>query len=248
LQSDGKILVSDAVPGSALRVIQRFQSNGQLDTSLGSGGSASLVGSGPITLQADGRILVPTDSFTGGAIVASYSSTGTLDNSFGIFGQAGAVSGLAAVVVQSDGRIVSLGTGTSHASVNGNTFNFGLQRFNPNGMIDSKFGTRGGVFTNFPNTSGSTGNALLIQPNGNIVAAGSAGISGTQVATTFALARYVTTGKLDTSFGTGGLVTTSLGKSASASILALALQSDGKIVAVGSDGGTNLVVARYLGQ
>jgi hypothetical protein len=61
------------------------------------------------------------------------------------------------------------------------------------------------------------------------------------------LARYLNTGQLDTTFGTGGLVTTSFGASV-ASISALALQTDGNIVAVGTDGAGNLVVARYLGQ
>lgn len=63
----------------------------------------------------------------------------------------------------------------------------------------------------------------------------------------FALARYLSTGQLDATFGTGGLVTTSFGASA-AGISALALQSDGKIVAAGTDGAGDLVVARYLGQ
>ena len=248
LQTDGKILLTDAVPGSAVREIQRFQTNGQPDTSFGTGGSAALVGPGPITLQADGKILVPTDSFTGGAMVARYTSSGSLDTGFGIAGQAGAVSGLAAVAVQADGHIVSAGTGTSQVSLNGNSFVFGLERFSANGTIDTKFGTRGGVFTNFPNSAGSVANAHVIQPNGDIVAAGSAGIPGTQVASTFALARYLITGKLDTSFGNGGLVTTNFGNNATASITAIALQSDGKIVAVGSDGGGTLIVARYLGQ
>lgn len=94
----------------------------------------------------------------------------------------------------------------------------------------------------------------MIQPNGEIVVGGAAGNTtdyGTKVTQSFALARYLSTGKLDTTFGTGGLVTTGAGFS----IGALALQSDGKILAVGGtlfpnsngpDG--NLIVARYLGQ
>ena len=85
---------------------------------------------------------------------------------------------------------------------------------------------------------------LLIQPNGDIVAGGSAGSSSR---TSFALARYLSTGQLDTTFGIGGLVTTSFGPSL-AGISALALQTDGKILGVGTDGAGDLVVARYLGQ
>ena len=62
------------------------------------------------------------------------------------------------------------------------------------------------------------------------------------------LARYLGTGQLDTTFGSGGLVTTSFGNSAVASISALALQGDGKIVAVGTNSGTSFVAARYLSQ
>ena len=47
----------------------------------------------------------------------------------------------------------------------------------------------------------------------------------------FALARYTNTGALDTTFDTDGKVTTAIGSEAEAS--ALAVQSDGKIVAVG---------------
>ena len=67
-------------------------------------------------------------------------------------------------------------------------------------------------------------------------------------AASFALARYLSTGKLDTTFGTGGLVTTSFGSTTTAAISALVIQTDGKIVAAGSDSAGNLVVARYLGQ
>ena len=70
----------------------------------------------------------------------------------------------------------------------------------------------------------------------------------------FALSRYTPVGAIDTSFGSGGKVTTAFGAN-EAGIYALALQSDGKIVAAGSSqqnpqGGQvgGLVVARYLPQ
>jgi len=70
--------------------------------------------------------------------------------------------------------------------------------------------------------------ALLVQSDGKIVVAGTA---GTFPRSDFALARYETNGELDLSFGNGGKVTTSLGRDAGA--VALALQPDGKIVATG---------------
>ena len=70
-------------------------------------------------------------------------------------------------------------------------------------------------------------NALAIQANGLIVAAGSAGGK-------FALARYATDGSLDSSFGSGGQLTTWFaGGDAWAN--AVIMQPDGEIVAAGGD-------------
>jgi Domain of unknown function (DUF5122) beta-propeller len=81
-------------------------------------------------------------------------------------------------------------------------------------------------------------------------ASGQAGniISNSVTEEAFALARYVGDGKLDSTFGNGGRVTTSFGSTADALITSIVLQSDGKIVAAGGNGGTKLEVARYLGQ
>jgi hypothetical protein len=70
------------------------------------------------------------------------------------------------------------------------------------------------------------------------------------------LARYTTTGQLDTSFGTNGTVLTSLSQGPISFVNALALQSDGKIVAAGNTSTdvqrgfvlNNFAVARYLAQ
>ena len=76
---------------------------------------------------------------------------------------------------------------------------------------------------------------MVLQPDGAIVAAGRS--SGN-----FALARYTTNGALDSSFGSGGLVTTDLG---SAEVVrAMALQSDGKLVVAGGSG-NDFALARY---
>ena len=50
--------------------------------------------------------------------------------------------------------------------------------------------------------------------------------------------------QLDMTFGTKGLVTTSFGTFDMASISGLAIQTDGKIVAAGSDSAGNLIVTR----
>ena len=111
------------------------------------------------------------------------------------------------------------------------------------GSLDPAFGT-GGIVTT-PNTNTGCGElnpcGLAIQSDGKIVVAGGATASngGTEVA----IARYNTNGTLDTSFGSGGIVTTSQ-DSVSGPVFGMALQSDGKIV-VAATAGLDLAVIRY---
>ena len=247
LLSDGKLLLTGGGGGTGSSIVQRYDTNGQLDTGFGTGGSAPLVGLGPIALQSDAKILIPSTGFSLASLLVRYNTNGSLDTRFGSSGQASAVATPAAVAVQTDRNMLTAGSVVSKLSLNGNTLGFGLTRFHSDGRTDTTFGKRGSVSTTFPNSSNTGANALVIQPNGDIVAAGSAETSGNQAVSSFALARYLSTGKLDNTFGNGGLVTTSFGNAA-ASISAAVLQSDGKIVFVGSNGGGDLVVARYLGQ
>ena len=232
--------------GSSERVLQRFTVDGQLDNSFGTGGSAPSFGLSAIALQSDGKILVSTGSggFGAAGTLARYHSDGGLDTTFGISGQLAALAS-PAIAVQPNGHIVSGGSVTSSLSLQGNPTGFGVQRFFPTGTVEFLFGTHGGVITQFPAAQAANISSLALQPNSAILAAGSAGTSSTQ---SFALARYITTGQLDSSFGSGGLVTTSFGGGANAAISAMVLQSDGKIVVVGNVNQDDLVVARYLGQ
>jgi uncharacterized delta-60 repeat protein len=112
------------------------------------------------------------------------------------------------------------------------------------GDLDATFGTGGKVTTDF---AGGTDEAhgVVIQPlDGKIVAAGEA---KTSYGEDFALARYSPNGTLDTTFGTGGLVTTDFNGRDDVAF-AVALQSDGKIVAAGqaqSSYGQAFALARY---
>jgi len=77
---------------------------------------------------------------------------------------------------------------------------------------------------------------VAVQPDGKIVAAGciwSYGDGGPK--TEFLLARFAADGTLDTTFGTGGIVSTEIGHAAEARTVLL--QPDGKILVVGSTGG-----------
>ncbi|HEX9236749.1 MAG TPA: delta-60 repeat domain-containing protein [Actinomycetota bacterium] len=82
-----------------------------------------------------------------------------------------------------------------------------------------------------------------IQSDGKIVAVG---YTTTSAHVDFALARYRSTGALDSTFGSGGIVTTDI-SSYDDLAWAMAIQSDGKIVAAGtSSNTTEFGLARYL--
>ncbi|MEO8590002.1 MAG: hypothetical protein ABI432_11565 [Flavobacteriales bacterium] len=116
------------------------------------------------------------------------------------------------------------------------------------GELDLTFSGDGIVTTDFPTNNNDYGTCIVVQPNGRIVVGGSSSSSN---GAALALARFMSDGALDISFGTGGFVTTEVGSfpTLDDQLLGLAVQSDGKIVAVGSTfvngGGYQAVVVRY---
>lgn len=242
VQSDGKILVTGSTG------LVRLLSNGQFDSSFGTGGVAPLVsGLETLLLLSSGKTLAM--GFNGGA--AQYNADGSLDLSFGVAGQTPRLGQTSAIALLSNGQFVIVGALTSGPSLGVNPEGFVVVRYNSDGTIDATFGTRGGAITNFPGHSLSVALAVAVQPNGNIVAAGYTAVQNPPQASDFALARYTAEGQLDTTFGTNGLVITS-SNGDYASIIALAIQSDGKIVALSRSfsGGLNrgFTLARYLSE
>ncbi len=136
--------------------------------------------------------------------------------------------------LQSSGQIIVSGTATDPSS---GQDDFALIRLRANGGIDNLFGANGQELTPFPNASGIA-NALAIQSNDSIILGGFTSSasgnnsSGNNSTSTAALARYTSNGALDTTFGANGLVLNP--STGNPSINALALQSDGKIVAAGN--------------
>ena len=118
---------------------------------------------------------------------------------------------------------------------------FALARYNPNGSLDTSFSGDGKQTTDFGGSDGATG--WRSRRDGKIVAVGSGGGHDGD----FALARYNPNGSLDTSFSGDGKQTTDFGGHDEAN--GVALQGDGKIVAVGGGFGTasDFALARYLG-
>jgi uncharacterized delta-60 repeat protein len=119
------------------------------------------------------------------------------------------------------------GTSVAAGSVVVSNRDFVLARYNSDGTLDSTFGVSGTVTTDFAGGD-DMANALVVQTDGKLVAAGSALMSNID----FALARYNTDGTLDTGFGAGGTVTTDFAGMADAAS-ALVVRG-GMLVAAGS--------------
>lgn len=114
------------------------------------------------------------------------------------------------------------------------------------GDLDPTFGHDGRVLTGFESASAQDlASDVEVQSDGKIVAVGGTFLGG------FALARYGADGSLDPAFGGDGRVRTSWPRLGQGFAAAVALQSDGKIVAAGStfdDSYTSerFAVARYM--
>jgi uncharacterized delta-60 repeat protein len=246
-----KIVASgDAHAGAGYNVLAlaRYNLDGSLDTSFGNGGKvvtdlghdADLSG---VAIQADGQIVVAGDSSATYFLVARYGTGGSLDPTFGSGGVAtGAVAGSAsAVIVQPDGKIVAGGEFFENLHPSG----WALERLNTDGSLDSTFGTGGVVDGPVLSTQGNQVRirALAIDTSGNLVAAGTGASAG------FTLARYKSDGSFDTTFGSGGLVTTTINGGGDSR--AMTLQADGKILVAGEapaqkSGLSKIALARYL--
>lgn len=146
------------------------------------------------------------------------------------------------VVLQPDGRI--LATGRLH---NGDSFDFGLVRYQSNGTVDTTFGDSGFVLmgNNYPTFS--VGNDIVLQPNGKILVAGVAYPDG-GLGPDFGVVRYNPNGSVDTTFGVNGFAITQVG-TLGGYAESMALQSDGKIVVGGNSwngSDFDMMLTRYL--
>ncbi len=224
VQPDGRILtgggvtLAEHVLNPPIHVLARYAPNGILDSGFGTGG---IVRGQPfnepvsvaLALQPDGKIVA-----RGGQRLIRFTVAGVPDASFGSQGQADPLIGGAAHASLPDGRIVIGGSSERSLAVS---------RLTSQGGADATFGTGGRVITPQIGQMEAIVGAVLVQPDGKVVLAGTLG--GIQ----FGLARYNPDGSLDTSFGTGGRVTTSLGTRA-VLVRETVLQPDGRIILVGT--------------
>jgi uncharacterized delta-60 repeat protein len=226
---------------------------GELDTTFGNGGtllqSLSEVGTGgdwlsDAALQADGKIVAV--GYTqilaySTPVIARFLPNGTLDPSFGggdglVVPDYGSTQDARAVAIQANGRIVVAGTSGGGE--------FRISRFLTDGSIDPEFfssaGTRSKAITG---GTAAIPDSIVIQETGHIIVGGKSKI-GDDV---FAIMGLDTDGSDAPGFGTANATSwTSIGASDDR-LQRLMLQSNDKIVAVGTaNGATNQVaVARF---
>ncbi|MBE7497839.1 MAG: hypothetical protein HS117_23080 [Verrucomicrobiaceae bacterium] len=249
LQADGKLIAAGWTQSAADKdfAMVRLNANGSLDTSFGTSGKVvTPIGNDneayAMTLDGSGRILLAGYAMAGGVrtfAVARYFSTGALDTSFNGTGMMAQAFGdfPCAIRVHSDGKIVIAGTSAQPGGDD-----FAVTRLWPDGSRDTSFNGTGMVVTS---TSGGydRANAMVIQPDGKVVVAGS-----TQVGSVshFLVLRYNYNGTLDTSFNGTGKVATQVGDDDVPR--AMTLQADGKIVVAGSSRhgpNDNFALVRY---
>jgi len=264
IQPDGKIVVagySDA--GTVFYeyfTLVRFTANGAPDKSFGIGGKVLTLfddvivtthdNAQAVIIQPDGKIVAGGWTY-GGFALARYNTNGILDLRFGIAGRVvtkvTGLGGIYGLALQPDGKIVAAGSGNR-----GDNEDVALARYNSNGRLDATFGTGGTVLADLGGgTSGwdeEFASAVVLQRDGRIVIAGQ---SNPGDGDNFAVARFNTNGSLDAGFGTGGKVVTDVsGTGGIDEARAVALQGDGRIVAVGvakTGGATtyDFALARY---
>ena len=188
--------------------LARLDATGSPDLGFGSGGRRGLAEPpARLTTAPNGRLLVLfsprrfNDSGRGHSItvVRRFNGSGALDRSFARRGAAGIrlpgrSSLFGAIAVDPRGRVLLSGAvNLPRAKPRTDPIRrFVLARLRSDGSRDLSFGSRGTVTTPFGRRSRANARAILLEPSGRIVLAGSLGASYLVNETGFALVRYRT--------------------------------------------------------
>ena len=243
---DGKILAGgtadlfNSPESPELFALARYQPDGSLDPTFGSGGKSSQLSGrlSDMAIQPDNKIVaVGTNTviaiLRGVAVIGRFNSNGSLDPMFGSGGFVtvnftAPIAVATAVALQSNGKIVFGGFDNFLSAQNPALRTMG--RLNADGSFDPSFGSGGKVLLSTP--GGISG--LVLQPDGKIVAAGDSNPI---------VQRFNANGSPDPSFGSGG---DGASPGPDFSMSAIALQTDGKIVLAGSvNNFSDIALIRY---
>src|SRR4051812_19131915 len=234
---NGRIIAAGGGGPASSFCLTRLRPNGVLDTTFGSTGKRRVDFGGAnesaygAALQPDGRIVVAGDSNLRVA-VARLNPNGSLDPSFSGDGRKllrwGALSRAMAVLVLPNGKLLLAGFSGPEGG------NIQVARLNPNGALDTTFGTGGTAAVDFGGDD--FGLAMARQANGRILVAGRSSAGGAVVT------RLRANGVLDPDFGGSGKVTLPGGGSANAVLV----QPDRKIVVAGNATGSQVMTVTRL--
>jgi len=240
VQADRKVVVAGTTHGGTDIALVRYDTGGALDPSFDGDGIVITDLSGDdaafaVAIQADGKIVVGgfTDDGVSAALLR-YDTDGTLDTTFGdgdgvatISAGTGAV--FVGIAIQSDDSIVAAGMGNFTGFFGGDAL---VARFDPSGVPDASFGGGDGITTTKIGFGGFVGDVGLQSDGAIVVVGASLSITGNE---NMAVLRFGSTGTLDTTFGGDGIVKTDA-TAGPDSGSAVALLSDGSIVAIGTSG------------
>jgi uncharacterized delta-60 repeat protein len=253
LQPDGKILVvgSKIVSGAAAVATTRLNANGTIDTSFASGGTATLAFGSSMPQQHGSAIAVlPTGQVLVGIWlgpghdafkVIRYSSTGVFDTGFGSSGLAishvvaNAPAQATDIAVQADGKIVEVGSVTvTHNGVSQN--DTAVARFTSAGQPDTTFpgpsgNSQGAEVLDRNTTKSDAATAIVLDSSGRMNISGTISSSPSSAY----VMRLSSTGGLDSTFGTGGVLSGTFG-GAAATGGGAAFDGTGRLLVAGGDG------------
>jgi uncharacterized delta-60 repeat protein len=274
LQPDGKSVIAGTIgsPGSDLFGLTRYNADGSVDTAFGANGvvvtgfgdtddvssAVTLLPGGQIVVAGTATTLVNDQSTGSEFAIAEYNADGSPDTGFGngsgqelisFSATPGALSSdVLHAMATTPGGLIYL-AGQSNAGV-GTGLDFAVAELNADGSPVGGFGNNGRALLDLGGNDSI--NAIVVQSNGELVAAGSTQNSISGVAS-IAMVRLTPAGTLDPTFGNKGTVITSV-RGVDDEASSLALTSDGKIwlggtSATGSSADGTLtsdfVVARY---
>jgi uncharacterized delta-60 repeat protein len=254
VQPDGRIVVAGVTFEDVVTLrphgdfmVARYLPNGKNDLTFGIGGVTTTDFSDgsydepyAVVLQPDGKMVLGGYTNSGGGpgvlfgadqlALARYTPNGLLDPSFGeggkvVFDGGSLDERILALALAPDGSL--LAGGYTNGERRGDLL---LARIRNNGVLDSGFGnTKKGFSVNDLGTNSERISSLVLQPDGKIVAGGQTAVANNA---DFAVFRYDADGFFDDSFGRGGVATFDF-QGREDRVHAVALQPDGKIVAVG---------------
>jgi uncharacterized delta-60 repeat protein len=239
VQPDRRIVVAGGGGPASSFCVARLGPRGGLDTTFGSGGKRTVdfggedEGAFGAALQPDGKILLAGDTHLRPA-VARLRPNGSLDTTFSGDGRKtfswGPIGRVMAVLPLPNGKILAAGFSGPEGG------NIQAARLNPNGALDTTFGTGGKATVDFGGDD--FGFAVARQPNGRILIAGSSSVAGAVVA------RIRANGALDPDFDGDGRVV--LPGAANGRARAVLVQQDGRIVVAGNALGSQVMTVTRL--